>query len=228
MSAIDELREEYHAQLFAQARDGKLRLPPAPWLHKALQGRKVAPGVTDDFSYLEGYSYTEGRLNMPLLGQRAPFNAPPFREHPDLTWLCNEFYGSSSCAQTTQGALWNFPGANTTHWHRDFPVHDWQLLTVITAAADYPQDAGWLMLQRGTHLGGPWENVSDYDPPSPSRGEPAPFQAVLRKGDTLIFTASTKHAATPNPTGVARGLLFSLYAVDGREELPTRKHRPQT
>jgi ectoine hydroxylase-related dioxygenase (phytanoyl-CoA dioxygenase family) len=51
---------------------------------------------------------------------------------------------------------------------------------------------------------------------------------VLRKGDTLIFTASTKHAATPNPTGVARGLLFSLYAVDGREELPTRKHRPQT
>ena len=50
--------------------------------------------MTDDFSYLEGYSYTEGRLNMPLLGTRAPFNAPPFREHPDLTWLCNEFYGA--------------------------------------------------------------------------------------------------------------------------------------
>ena len=48
-------------------------------------------------------------------------------------------------------------------------------------------------------------------------GEPAAFQAVLRKGDSLIFTATTKHAATPNPSGVSRGLLFSLYAVDGRE-----------
>ena len=48
---------------------------------------------------------------------------------------------------------------------------------------------------------------------------------MLRKGDSLIFTASTKHAATPNPTGVTRGLLFSLYAVDGREELPTSSHQ---
>ena len=31
----------------------------------------------------------------------------------------------------------NFPGANTTHWHRDFPVHDWQLLTVITKDAPH-------------------------------------------------------------------------------------------
>ena len=38
---------------------------------------------------------------------------------------------------------------------------------------------------------------------------------VLRKGDSLVFTATTKHTATPNPTGVERGLLFSLYAVDG-------------
>jgi len=53
--------------------------------------------------------------------------------------------------------------------------------------------------------------------PSPKPGEPAAFQAVLRKGDSLIFTATTKHAATPNPSGLARGLLFSLYAVDGRE-----------
>ena len=48
--------------------------------------------------------------------------------HPDLTWLCNEFYGSSSCAQTTQGCIWLFPGANTTRWHRDYD-EDWQLLT---------------------------------------------------------------------------------------------------
>ena len=49
-------------------------------------------------------------------------------KNPDLTWLCNEFYGSSSCAQTTQGCIWLFPGANTTRWHRDYD-EDWQLLT---------------------------------------------------------------------------------------------------
>ena len=53
-------------------------------------------------------------------------------DHPgknsDLTWLCNEFYGASSCAQTSQGCLWLFPGANITRWHRDFD-EDWQLFT---------------------------------------------------------------------------------------------------
>ena len=54
----------------------------------------------------------------------------------------------------SQGCLWNFPGANTTHWHRDYPFdEDWQLLTVITAAADYPQDVGWLLLQVGVRVG---------------------------------------------------------------------------
>ena len=124
---------------------------------------------------------------MPLLGHRAPFNAPPFRtqhtvknvvltggrdvascearvavvcwrtvysrlleqsddhlepankdaratafdhtgKNPDLTWLCNEFFGANSCSQTSQGCLWLFPGANITRWHRDFD-EDWQLLT---------------------------------------------------------------------------------------------------
>ena len=84
VSALDQLRDEYHAQLFTQARhvchaglepqasrqglrqvcyshtceprlgQGKLTLPPAPWLYKALRGRRVARG--GDFSYREGYS----------------------------------------------------------------------------------------------------------------------------------------------------------------------------
>ena len=49
-------------------------------------------------------------------------------KNPDLTWLCNEYYGASTCAQTSQGCLWLFPGASITRWHRDFD-EDWQLLT---------------------------------------------------------------------------------------------------
>lgn len=62
-------------------------------------------------------------------------------------------------------------------------------------------------MQRGTQYGGTWWNVSSDVAPKTSRGEPSAYQAVLRKGDTLIFTANTKHAVTPNPTNVARRLL---------------------
>ena len=62
-------------------------------------------------------------------------------------------------------------------------------------------------MQRGTQYGGPWWNVSSDIAPLTSRGEPSAHQAVLRKGDTLIFTSTTKHAATPNPTNVARRLV---------------------
>ena len=70
---------------------------------------------------------------------------------------------------TTQGCLWNFPGANTTHWHRDYD-DDWQLLTVITAAADYPQDVGWLLLQRGKPNPNP--NPSPNPNPNPNPNGP--------------------------------------------------------
>lgn len=145
--------------------------------------------------------------------------------------MCNEFYGVNSCKQKTQGCLWNFPGTNDVNWHRDYPEH-WELLTgniathfrsvrsprahshhdllrltVVTAATEYSEDIGWILLQRGTHFGGEWWNVSSDYPPRTSRGEPPPYKAVLRKGDTLIFTATTKHAPTPNPTNVARRLV---------------------
>ena len=65
-------------------------------------------------------------------------------------------------------------------------------------------------MQRGTQYGGPWWNVSSDIAPLTSRGEPSAHQAVLRKGDTLIFTSTTKHAATPNPTNVARRLVNTV------------------
>ena len=183
----------------------------------------------------------------PLEPRRQPAPCTAFSHpggHPNLTWLCNEFYGVNSCGQTTQGCLWNFPGSNDTNWHRDYPEH-WELLTgnyevhvhlhvrlasyivpdggnpnpflttvlicltVVTAAADYPQDIGWVKLQRGTQYGGTWWNVSSDDAPRTGGTPwgPSAYQAVLRKGDTLIFTSTTKHAATPNPTNVARRLV---------------------
>ena len=75
----------------------------------------------------------------PLWAEPRPLEPPPRTartthcvrhpgEHPDLTWLCNEFYGVNSCKQKTQGCLWNFPGTNDVNWHRDYPEH-WELLT---------------------------------------------------------------------------------------------------
>jgi len=65
-------------------------------------------------------------------------------------------------------------------------------------------------MQRGTQYGGTWWNVSSDVAPKTSRGEPSAYQAVLRKGDTLIFTSTTKHAPTPNPTKVARQLVKKI------------------
>ena len=79
--------------------------------------------------------------------------------------------------------------------------------TVVTAATDYPQDVGWTLMQRGTQFEGLWENVSSNSRPNPLRGEPPTYRAVLSKGDTLIFTATTKHAVAPNPTNVVRRMV---------------------
>ena len=60
-SALDELREEYDAQLFTQARFPRAfpkKLPAAPWLYRPLKGGRVPPGAreTVGFQYREGYS----------------------------------------------------------------------------------------------------------------------------------------------------------------------------
>ena len=110
-SALDELREEYDAQLFTQARFPRAfpkKLPAAPWLYGPLDGGRVPPGAreTVGFQYREGYSHSSAHLNMPLLGNRAPFTGPPFRKNKHLTWLCNEYFGASSCAQTRGLCPW--------------------------------------------------------------------------------------------------------------------------
>ena len=60
VSALEELREEYDAQLFTQTKYGPrsgLKLPAAPWLYKRLDGR-VSRGARETirFQYREGYS----------------------------------------------------------------------------------------------------------------------------------------------------------------------------
>ena len=58
-SALEELREEYDAQLFTQTKYPRsgLKLPAAPWLYGPLEGR-VSQGARDTtgFWYREGYS----------------------------------------------------------------------------------------------------------------------------------------------------------------------------
>ena len=60
VSALEELREEYDAQLFTRTkypRSGLKKLPAAPWLYGRLEGR-VTQGARDTtgFWYREGYS----------------------------------------------------------------------------------------------------------------------------------------------------------------------------
>jgi hypothetical protein len=92
----------------------------------------------------------------------------------------------------------------------------WRLLTVITAMQEYPLDAGFLRLQQQTQHGAAFHSLRSTA--EPQSDEPQPATTVLAKGDTLIFSATTKHAVTPNPSAVERGLLYSVYAVDGRRD----------
>lgn len=210
--SLEQLKLEYE-QFRTLASTGRRPLPTAPWEHLK-QG--PATSLQGGFTFQEGFSYTKGRLNMPLLAGTAPFDAPPFRAHPDLVAVCSALY-HGACNRTIVGALWNFPGANTTFWHRDYP-EEWQLITVVTALRDLPLNAGWLHVQPETHQTGAFSPVLSGRPPLSCCGEPQLETTVLRRGDTLIFTATTKHAVTPNPSAVERGLMYSIYAVDGRRD----------
>ena len=207
---LEQLKLEYSEFALAAASKYGRRLPPPPWEHS-----HSTYEAAHRFQFQEGFSYTHGRLNMPLLAEMPPFDELPYRANPDLLTMCSGVYGGFRCKQTTAGALWNFPGANSTYWHRDYP-DDWQLLTVITAMRDYPLDAGWLALQQETHKGGAFHGVRSSAPPRDE--EPKPVTTILHKGDTLVFTATTKHAVTPNPSAVERGLFYSVYAVAGRKD----------
>ena len=66
--------------------------------------------------------------------------------------------------------------------------------------------------------------MSNVGAPKTSRGEPPSYRAVLSKGDTLIFTATTKHAVTPNPTNVARRLVNKV--KESRDPAPSNAPPP--
>eukprot|EP00966_Prymnesium_polylepis_P245265 5673688-Prymnesium_polylepis.1 len=171
--SLERLKREY-AELNALAFSG-WRLPNAPWEHL----KQNAVG-TPPFRFQEGFSYTKGRLNMPLLADRTPFDAPPYRSNPDLIAMCGALYGGVRCNQTTTGTIWNFAGANSTYWHRDYP-DDWQLITVVTALHDIPVDAGWLQIQRKSHATGAWSSVVGALPPRACCHEPPGETTVLHR-----------------------------------------------
>lgn len=88
---------------------------------------------------------------------------------------------------------------------------------VLTALHDLPADSGFLHFEPFTHWDGRFHNVTDCESPPPSH-EPPAVPVVLRKGESVIWLYSTKHAAVPNPTAIERSLLYTVYGIDGFED----------
>jgi len=151
-------------------------------------------------------SQSDGRLDQPDQSD-PPFDKAPWHNHPDMLNLCGLFL-RSRCEQITQGLLWNFPGADHTHWHRDGRL---KAVTVFVAAADYLPSAGWPLFQPCTH--------GEYkDHGAPREGDPPAVQVWLRKGESVLFSYQTKHAATPNGERISRLLLYGAYSARGMRD----------
>eukprot|EP00930_Biecheleria_cincta_P097995 TRINITY_DN89680_c0_g1_i1.p1 TRINITY_DN89680_c0_g1~~TRINITY_DN89680_c0_g1_i1.p1 ORF type:complete len:143 (-),score=12.60 TRINITY_DN89680_c0_g1_i1:60-488(-) len=120
--------------------------------------------------------------------------------------------------------FWNFPDSGASHWHRDGEL---PLLTAATVAFDYPENAGHLQIQPYTHEGALDEDSESLKEPKPERGESSAVPVVLRRGETVLFLYSAKHAATPNFADVERCLLYSVYGPVGtRDDVNIKESRP--
>ena len=151
------------------------------------------------------------RLDHHDLLHASPFDQPAFRSRKDLLLLCRAYFDNRRCEQYNVGALWSYPGALDTHWHCDGKERPG--LHVLTAMHDLPADAGFLHFQPFTQADARFD-ASDCEQP-PETHEPPPVPVVLRKGESVAWLYSTKHAAVPNPTDVERVLLYTVYGVEG-------------
>merc|ERR1712125_135473 len=98
--------------------------------------------------YQEARSYSRGRLDMPLLSKRKPFDSLPWQRHPALMAVCNlASYQGAECKQSVLGALWNMPGSKSTDWHRDGSRGLELLVTAVVATEEYPLEAGMIHVQ---------------------------------------------------------------------------------
>lgn len=175
----------------------------APWFHHRRRRSLSSPA---EFEFKEAISYSAGRLDMPHLIDKKPFNRLPWRSNPDIIQLCEDVLGRQ-CEQSVFGALWSFPGACETGWHRD---GESPMLVVVTAACDYPVDIGWIHLRPHSHL-----QTSRADGEQTSRHKLRPVPAVLRRGESVIFMYSCIHAGMANLTNLERCLLYSVYGPVG-------------
>lgn len=181
-------------------------LSHVPW-PRMPGGRRAAKGG-NVFKFKEALSYTPGRLDMPDLCSTPPFHRRPLHQNSNLIRLCEMLFGRP-CEQSVVGALWNFPRSGPPYWHRDGEL---PLLTAVTAALDYPEEVGFIHLQPYTQAGACDEASNSLHAPQVSDdSEAAAVPAVLKRGETLLFLYTTKHAATPNLSDLERCLLYSVY-----------------
>lgn len=214
----EELERAHEAAIrqfrLVQARAETLGLDAlAPW-HSA--GRKLRGASL--FKFQEAVSYSKGRLDMPLAPEQG------LRPHPDIIRLSRKLFGNE-CEVSAHGAFWNFPCSGPPHWHRDGGL---PFLTAVTAGRAYPEDAGFMALQPFSHAAGPRAASDSHISPMECNEGGAEVSSVLRKGETLLFLYSTKHAPTPNLSDVERCLLYSVYgpkhtldSVNVRSTLPS-------
>eukprot|EP00439_Symbiodinium_sp_Y106_P001812 s4047_g1.t1 len=177
--------------------------PLAPWATP-----KPTPGAGNLFRFQEASSFSSGRLDMTLEDSKP---SGPLATRQDLLRLCEVLF-DTDCQLASRGAFWNFPGSGREHWHRDGLM---PLLTVVTAARQYPSDAGFMRLQPFTQTGAIDEDSESCKEPKAAAGESERVAATLRPGELLLFLYSAKHAAVPNFSEFDRCLLYSVYGPKG-------------
>jgi hypothetical protein len=187
----------------------------------------------DNFSFSDAVSISYGRVDMPHFLNFTTFQESPYYNRSDMNELCVSYgNGDTACETTLAGALWNFPGSVDLLWHQDaaqeghYEGQDEVTGTLTTAIASrqLPADVGWILFQPLTHDRGEFPNLEKGEPPN--RGEPAPVTIPLNRGEMLIFTDTTKHTVTPNPTNVDRGIVYVLYGSQEWEDTPWHGNTP--
>ncbi|CAE7034804.1 unnamed protein product [Symbiodinium natans] len=178
--------------------------PLAPWAVP-----KPAPAAGNLFRFQEASSFSSGRLDMTFSEEAK--SSGPLAARQDLLRLCEVLF-DTDCQLASRGAFWNFPGSGREHWHRDGLM---PLLTVVTAARQYPDNAGFMRLQPFTQLGAIDEDSESDREPKAAAGESERVAAALRPGELLLFLYSAKHAAIPNFSDFDRCLLYSVYGPEG-------------
>lgn len=183
-------------------------LDRAPWIKGCYRIERL-------FEFQEALCYSEGRLDMPKLLENKRLKDSRWFGHKCLQGIAQKCL-ATKCQQSVLGALWNFPGSGPPVWHRD---GEEQLLVAVTAAKNYPETVGFIHGQPYSHR---HRESPGAAPPDESLGE-MDIPLPLRRGETLLFWYTTKHAATPNFSDQDRCLIYSVHGPVGMEDQQNHK-----